>query len=1565
MSVKLATAIRARCKRPSGGAAAASAAPAAGSGSLSFQISDLRFAIFAFLFFLVPSILPAQVSVLTQRGDISRSGVNSSETVLTPANVNSTQFGKLFAQTIDGYAYAQPLYMPNVTINGVTHNVLFVVTEHDSVYAFDADSNTGANTLPLWQITLLDSAHGAAPGASTVPNQDTDSGDLVPEIGITSTPVIDPSTGTIYVEGKTNENGGYVQRLHALDITTGAEKFGGPAVLAASVPGTGNGSSGGVLNFDPLWQLQRTGLLLLNGIIYMGFGSHGDMGPWHGWILAYNAATLQQTGAFCTSANGTGAGIWSAGEGMVADVTDPVNHPYGRLFVPTGNGSFNAATPYTNAMSYGDTVIAFDLTNGALTVTDSFTPFNQDNLSSEDQDVASGGALILPDQTTGPKHLLIQVGKQGTIYVINRDNLGGFNASTDNVVEEVTGQTNGLWSTPTFFNNGIYMWGTNDDMKAFSFENGVLTNGHFTSSNESAGYPGPTTVASSNGTTNGIIWTIEADTDPEILRAYDPTDLDNLLYASNQNAARDNPGPHVKFVVPTIANGKVYVASQTLLNVYGLLPVPAATPSIAPGSESFANSVQVTLTDATDGASIFYTTDGSTPTGASTHYTAPFTLTATTTVNVIATATGSLPSAVATATFTLDAPAAAPTFSPAPGTYAAAQHVTLSDTSSGASIYYTTNGTTPTTSSTHYTGGITVSATTTIEAIATATNLSNSAVATGTFTIETPAATPTFSPAAGTYSSAQQVTISDTTPGSSIFYTTNGATPTTFSTPYTGAITVGATTTIKAIATATGSLTSAVATATYTINIPAAAPTFSPAAGTYATAQQVTLSDATSGASIFYTTNGSTPTTSSTKYSAAIPVSATTTINAIATATGFVESPVATATYTIETPAATPTFTPAAGTYATAQQVTISDSTSGAAIFYTTNGTTPTTSSTPYAGAITVSATTTIKAIATAAGSLTSAVASATYTIETPAATPVFSPVSGTYAAAQHVTITDSTTGSSIFFTTNGTTPTTSSTKYTAAITVSATTTIKAIATATGSLTSAVASATYTIETPAATPVFSPAAGTYATAQQVTITDGTSGGAIFYTTNGSTPTTSSTPYTGAITVSATTTIKALATATGSLTSAVASATYTIETPAATPVFSPAAGSYAAAQHVSITDSTTGSTIYYTTNGTTPTTSSTKYTAAITVSDTTTIKAIATATGSLTSAVASATYTIETAAATPVFSPAAGTYAAAQQVTISDSTSGATIFYTINGATPTTSSTPYTGAIPISKTITIKAIASAPGSLNSAVASATYTFESAAATPAFSPVAGTYASAQHVTITDTTFGAAIYYTTDGTIPTTSSTKYAGAITVSTTTTINAIATSTRFVNSAVATATYTIGTQSAAATPTFTPVAGTYSTAQQVTISDSTSGSSVFYTTDGTTPTASSTKYSGAITVSATTTLKAIATASGFSTSAVATAAYTIGTQSAVATPTFSPVAGTYTAAQQVAISDTTAGASIFYTTDGSTPTASSTPYTAAITVSATTTVKAIATAAGMSNSSVAAAVYTIKKGILF
>jgi O-glycosyl hydrolase len=665
---------------------------------------------------------------------------------------------------------------------------------------------------------------------------------------------------------------------------------------------------------------------------------------------------------------------------------------------------------------------------------------------------------------------------------------------------------------------------------------------------------------------------------------------------------------------------------------------------------------------------------------------------------------------------------------------------------------------------------------------------------------------------------------------------------------------------------------------TSTPSIPtAAAPTFSPTGGSFTTAQTVIMSDSTTGSAIYYTLDGSTPTTASAKYSSALTISTTTTVTAIAVAPSYTNSQPASATYSIL--AATPTFTPAAGAYTSAQAISIADTTTGASIYYTLDGTTPTASSIKYTSPFVVSATTTVSAIAIASGLSNSAVASALYTISLPAAaTPVYSPMAGTYTSAQTVSISDGSAGATIYYTLDGSTPTVSSARYTAALSVSATTTINSIAVASGYTTSAIASGTFTINLPAAaTPTFSPAAGTYTSTQTVSILDATTGAAIFYTLDGSTPTTASARYAAPLSVNTTTTIRAIATAINYTTSAVGSGAYTINLPAAaTPTFSPVAGTFTSAQTVTLLDSSVGAVLYYTTDGSTPTTASARYTAPLNVSSTETISAIATATGYSQSAVGSGTFTINLpAAATPTFSVTPGTFTSTQTVSLADTTTGALIYYTLDGSTPTTSSTKYTSAISVASTETIKAIATATGYSQSAVASAMYTINLApATTPTFSPTPGTYTSFQTVTLADTTIGATIYYTLDGSVPTTASTKYTTTISVTATETINAIATASGYSQSAVATGTYTLNLP-AAATPTFTPAAGSYASAQSVTISDTTTGATIYYTLDGSTPTTSSTQYTAAINVGSTETIKAIATASGYTTSAVGTAVYTI------------------------------------------------------------------------------------------
>jgi len=1072
---------------------------------------------------------------------------------------------------------------------------------------------------------------------------------------------------------------------------------------------------------------------------------------------------------------------------------------------------------------------------------------------------------------------------------------------------------------------------------------------------------------------------------------------------------------------------------------------------------------------------------------------------------------------------------ATPTFSPAAGTYSSAQTVTISDGTSGATIYYTTNGTTPTTSSSVYSSAIPVSASETLEALATHSGDSNSAVATAAYTINlSVAATPTFSPAAGTYSSAQTVTISDGTSGATIYYTTNGTTPTTSSTVYSSAITVSATETLEAIATASGYTQSAVGSAAYTITGTVATPTFSPVAGTYGPAQTVTISDGTSGATIYYTTNGTTPTTSSTVYSSAITVSSTETLEALATKAGYTNSAVGSAAYTINGPAATPTFSPAAGAYGPAQTVTISDSTSGATIYYTTNGSTPTTSSTVYSSAITVSATETLEAIATAPLYTQSAVGSAAYTINGAVATPTFSPAAGTYASAQTVTISDGTSGATIYYTTNGTTPTTSSSVYSSAITVSATETLEAIATKTGYSQSAVGSAAYTINGPAATPTFNPAAGTYSSAQTVTISDGTSGATIYYTTNGTTPTTSSTVYSSAITVSATETLEAIATASLYTQSAVGSAAYTINSGSATtetllttqtPVTldatntgtpgeqgmyftSDVAGQINAIRfwkdsnetgtHTGNIWSSTGTLLASvaftgeTSSGwqqeslTTPyaiaanttyvvsvnTNSAHVYTqygmmSAVTNEDLSTISN-STINGSGYSGTAGtfpstwwygANYFRDVVfqptgglpAATPSFSPAQGTYSSTQTVTLSDATPGATIYYTTNGTTPTTGSTKYTGAITVSATEweTVQAVAVASGYRQSLMGSAGYTVglsdaESLLTTQTPSSTGNlqtNYPNELGTVFTSDIAGEirAIRFWKDiadvGTVDTGNIWNSSGTLLTSVVfnnetasgwqkqslPTPLSIAANTQYVVSVNAGNSFddTPGGMSAtivnqdlssadlasggsgyegllsnspgtfpgypsgginyfrdvvftpgsgslpiAATPSISPAGGTYTTVQSVTISDSTPGSTIYYTIDGVGPSTFSPVYSGAINVSANETVMAIAAASGYAQSGEASQTYIINLPVA-ATPTFSPGAGTYSSAQTVTISDTTSGATIYYTTNGTQPSVYSTKYTGAFSVSTTQTVNAIAVATGYNQSATGSAIYNI------
>jgi len=529
-------------------------------------MKSLRLAVLTSIFAaLALSGLQGQVSVVTQHNDNGRMGQNVNETILTPANVNSTSFGKLFSQTLDGSVYAQPLYVPNVNIPGKgTHNVVYIATEHDSVYAFDADNNTGANVSPLWQVSFIDPTHGI----TTASSGDVSCSDLVPEVGITGTPVIDTATGTMYLTAKTKENGKFAQRLHALDITTGAEKFGGPTLITARIKGSGDGSVNGFLSFSALREGQRAGLLLQNGQVYVAWSSHCDVGPYHGWLISFNASTLKPVALWNSTPDGGLGGFWSAGAGLAADSSF-------NTFVVTGNGTFDVNT---HGRNYGDSIIKLPPpTSKNFKVADFFTTYDQQALSDADADVGSGGVMLLPDQTGPHPHLLIEAGKQGTIYVVDRDRMGKFNPNNnDRIVQSITSIVGGLWSVPAFWNNTVYVGGSGDYLKAFTFDPvaDLLNETPTTQTGTFYGFPGPTPSISANGNTNGIVWALQTDnygSGSATLHAYNATNIATELYNTGQNFSRDDPGGSVKFTVPTIANGKVYVPAVKKLTVYGLL----------------------------------------------------------------------------------------------------------------------------------------------------------------------------------------------------------------------------------------------------------------------------------------------------------------------------------------------------------------------------------------------------------------------------------------------------------------------------------------------------------------------------------------------------------------------------------------------------------------------------------------------------------------------------------------------------------------------------------------------------------------------------------------------------------------------------------------------------------------------------------------------------------------------------------------------------------------------------------------------------------------------------------
>jgi Immunoglobulin I-set domain len=511
----------------------------------------------------VTTVAPSATDVLTYHNDIARTGQNLNETILSTSNVTSAKFGKLGLYSVDGLVDAQPLYASNVAVpsNG-THNILIAATEHDSVYAFDAD--TGAT---IWHSSMLKS------GETTSDNRGCSQ--VTPEIGVTSTPVIDRTSGTngaVYVVAMSKDgSGNYHQRLHALDLALGAELFSGPVDIQATYPGTGDNSNGTSVMFDPGQYEERAGLLLTNGIVYTGWTSHCDIRPYTGWIIAYNKSTLAQTSVLNITPNGNEGAIWMAGAGLAADTS-------GNIYFLDANGDFDTTLNSSGFPANGDYGNAFMKlsTSGGLAVADYFEMYNQSSENGSDTDLGSGGAMVLPDLSDGAghtMHLAVGAGKDSNLYMVNRDAMGKFNPSNNNsIYQELPGALpGGVFAMPAYFNNTIYYGSVGSPIQAFTITNARLSASAAAHTANSFGYPGATPSISANGASNGIVWAVE-NSRPAVLHAFDASTL-NELYNSNQAASgRDHFGNGNKFITPTIVNGKVFVGTPNGVAAFGLLP---------------------------------------------------------------------------------------------------------------------------------------------------------------------------------------------------------------------------------------------------------------------------------------------------------------------------------------------------------------------------------------------------------------------------------------------------------------------------------------------------------------------------------------------------------------------------------------------------------------------------------------------------------------------------------------------------------------------------------------------------------------------------------------------------------------------------------------------------------------------------------------------------------------------------------------------------------------------------------------------------------------------------------
>ena len=1105
--------------------------------------------------------------VFTYHNDLSRDGTNPSEYTLTPSNVDTTTFGKLFSCTVDGAIYAQPLWVANLTISSAKHNVVFVATQHESLYAFDADINTTPCT-PLWHVSLIDSAHGGSTSETSVPSGPTGYlvgkgyGDITPEVGITGTPVIDPSTNTLYVVSKSVIASGptFFQRLHGIDITTGKEKFGGPVTIAGTYPGTGDGSTAD--SFNARQQNQRAGLALVNGIVYIAWAAHEDTAPYYGWVIGYNASNLTPAAVLNISPNAGYGGIWMSGGAPSADANNNV-------YLITGNGTFDATNGSAPNNDYGDSFLQL---TGNLQVSSYFTPTDEASDASGDADFGAGGAAVVLNVTSGTlKHLVIGGGKDESLYLLNGDSMGGLGDS--NARQKFT-LGYAIFATGAFWNNNFYIAGKNGPLICFSFDSSTnLFNTSIASRSSSTyGFPGATPSVSSMGSTNGIVWALDNSNyctkqspgcGPAVLHAYDSTNLATELWNSSLGTG-NAAGNAVKFTVPTIANGKVYVgtrgnntggstSSSTIpgeLDVFGLLSVEtqtqAAPPTISPGTETFTGSVSVSISDATSGAVIYYTTDNSTPSpgvGTTTVYGGSFNVTATTTVKAIATASGYANSAVTSATYTLQTGG---------GTGPSIR------VRAGTATSYTDPSGNVWTGDVDYVGGTEAALITHAISNTTTQPLYQSERYNGfTYTFTGLAAgssyavTLKFSENYWTVAGKRKfnVIVNGTTvlTNFDIFADAGGqyiADDKTFSTTVNslGQIVIqfqnGSAdyAKIDAIQLAPSGMPTS------------SSPQISPGTETFTGSVSVSISDATSGAVIYYTTDNSTPSPgvgTTTVYGGSFNVTATTTVKAIATASGYANSAVTSATYTLQTGGGTgPSIRVRAGTATSytdpsgnvwTGDVDYVGGTEAALITHAISNTTtqPLYQSERYNGftytftglAAGSSYAVTLKFSEnywTVAGKRKFNVIVNGTTVLTNF--DIFADAGGQYIADDKTfSTTVNSLGQIVIQFQNG------SADYAK---------IDAIQLAPSGMPTS------------SSPQISPGTETFTGSVSVSISDATSGAVIYYTTDNSTPSPgvgTTTVYGGSFNVTATTTVKAIATASGYANSAVTSATYTLQT----------------------------------------------------------------------------------------------------------------------------------------------------------------------------------------------------------------------------------------------------------------------------------------------------------------------------------------------------------------------------------------------------------------------------------